>query len=244
MTNSLLFETQASHADRFCLWKSGAGRLSLGSILLFGIAFGLFGLAFGIAGPVSAQTLEPVQVYATWTSADTGPGGPLGIPATAQGPDPTLFLWATGGSTQGVSADVCTKLGTGDALCGISFTLTASDGYQLAIFEPNPSFDSSGARLPFRAMLASDDTLVANAFDLGTATTANRYLGSLELKANGATGDSQIVVSGSAIGADLNMRTIASEAIVVPEPQATLMLAFGVLSLLGLGSSARQSRPR
>ncbi|MFK7896817.1 MAG: PEP-CTERM sorting domain-containing protein [Myxococcota bacterium] len=188
----------------------------------------------GLVSVASAQNLEPVTVYATATNVDTGPNGALGIPAGDEGP--SVYLWAASG-LDGSSGPPCTEAGSGSTLCGIAFTLDVTGGYRMVDFQANPNFDDSTTKLPFRIMLNSSDHLVGNAFDLGEPSPGNRYLGRLVLETTGVNGDSQIVVSGSAIGADLTMRTITPETIVVPEPRAVLMLGVGAFALL---SAARR----
>lgn len=228
MTNCPLFKIRAQHRGRFFRLDSAEASAVYAAVL--GVVM-VFGMVLGAADSALAQTLEPVQVYATYGSADTGPNGPVSILDTAGSGEQGVFLWATGG-TEGTSGPICTQAGSGDALCGISFTLSVTGGYQMVDFLPNQAFDHSEPPLPFRTMLAAPDRLVGNAFDLGVPTPENRYLGELRLRASGANGDSNIVVTGSAIGADLSMRNITAEAIVVPEPRAALMLGSGALGLL------------
>jgi hypothetical protein len=222
-----------NHTDSKLNATSGiAAEFSLAAFSLVSLFPLLLLLLLGLPGAAAAQNLEPVQVYATSTNVDTGPNGPVSILDLPGGPIQGVYLWAAGGS-EASTGPVCTEAGTGSPLCGIAFTLSVTGGYQLLDFQANPDFDGSPARLPFRTMLASPDQLVGNAFDLGEPGAENRYLGLLRLQANGANGDSQVVVSGSAIGADLTMRQITTEPIIVPEPAAQLMLGTGALGLLG-----------
>ncbi len=237
MINQLPFEMTAPPGARLLQSPSVSWRVVLAVTLVMGI---VIALCVGAADSASAQTLEPVQVYATYGSADTGPNGPVSILDTAGAGIQRVYFWATGGSEEGATGPVCTQEGGGDALCGISFTLSVTGGYQMVGFLPNLDFDKSDAHLPFRMMLASTGKLVGNAFDLGVATPEIRYLGELRLRANGANDDSQIVVTGDAIGADLSMRNITQEAIIVPEPAAPLMLGAGVLCLLLSVSTRRR----
>ena len=197
--------------------------------------FFVLGMLLLVTAP---RTFAQARIWATYGTADTGPNGPIGLPNGVSMP---VHLWMGGGSNPS-SVPPCRSGAAGDEICGVAFRLVASGSFEIIDFLGNPNFDSGPSPLPFRVTALPNDRMGANNFDLGVPGTANRYLGRLTVTGTAVTPLSNVSVSGKAVGANLEMRDLVVENVLVPEPTLLGTLAAGG-SLLALFSRRRSLRP-
>jgi len=200
---------------------------------------GLFMILYCVAAAVSAggASAQLTQIYATYGPEDQGPGGPIGLGSV--GPT-AIHLWAWGGPLVS-SGPPCNTGAMGHEICGVSFTLVATGGFQILSFVANPNFDSSGEALAFKTTPLPGTTFTAQNFDLGVPMISNRYLGSIVVIGSGITTSSLIDVSGQVVRSNLELGDVLPGTILVPEPGLLGSLAAGAL---GLALCAQRSARR
>lgn len=204
-------------------------------VMVMVVAGSFFGLG---ATPTWAQD---VRVYATYGPEDRGPGGPIGVMPDVS---TTVHLWVWGGDSPSVGPP-CNPGEIGSEICGVSFVLSTDGGFQLLDFTGDTNFDSSGGRLRFSVSLVTPDRLSANGFDLGVPTPSSRHLGTLALIGVGTDSTSGVDVLGDVVGANLEMRLITSERMIVPEPSFIAGVAVAMVMLVAAArvrGRARRSR--
>jgi hypothetical protein len=188
------------------------------------IAIAALLLALVAAGVVRAQ---PAHLYATYGPADTGPSGPIGV---VPGQSTPVHLWLAGGSIPSTPVP-CVPAARGDEICGYNFALETSADFTFQSPAPDTSFDTSGSGVGFPTSI-TPGRYAANGFDLGTPPVGNRHLGTITILAgSGVSTTDSITVSGGVVGANLEMRGLVVEDVVVPEPGLPGALALGVALL-------------
>ena len=216
-------------------WRACAARFLIASVC--GVVLVVVSAAL-LTDSAWAQ-VTPVRVYATYGPTDRGPGGPIGLAPTES---VELSLWASGGELPSAQT-VCVD-GTGDEICGLDVQIVATGGFEITGFVGNPTFDTGPARLPFVVSPLPATSFSFNSFDLGTPTPAHRWIGSFVVSAPSLAAGAQISVSGEAVGANLEIRSILAETLIVPEPGLAMACTLGVALLAGLGHARTRRMPR
>ena len=191
-------------------------------------------LALQLAVGAAVADAQDARLYFTYGPQDRDPGSPIGI--LAETPTP-LHLWLKVGDAAS-AANVCAPGATGNEICGFDLALSTVAAFDFGAFSPDLEFDRSGAGTPI-VTHASPGRFAANGLDLGVPPVGSRHLGILTVATGGVSPEDAVSASGGVIAANLEMRNITAENVIVPEPGFMLSLLSG----MGLVAySGRRSR--